>query len=256
MLIRVNDPALVPELIRACTHERVFGSRILTALRARSLQDGNAQFYLAEAENGYAALGLLDGVLVISAPVNTPEGPIAELVREKRVGEIDCSEELCLRLQKLLGGVTEHSYYMVYEGTGEKNDCPGIAPGKLEDVFCVLRQSHQYYRDHLDFDVWSCDLNNRLCRGLSELYQLEMDGKVVGTGSIASEDDECGVIAAVAVIPEYRHKGLGSIISRFLVQRILEKGKTPRLISGYDEVAELYRQIGFVPCGRWGELYL
>jgi len=28
------------------------------------------------------------------------------------------------------------------------------------------------------------------------------------------------------------------------------------LISGYDEVAELYKQIGFVSSGRWGELYL
>ena len=85
---------------------------------------------------------------------------------------------------------------------------------------------------------------------------LTVDGKVVGTGSIISQDETCGAIAAVAVIPEYRHRGLGSRISRFLVQRILELGKTPRLISGYDAVAELYMQIGFAPCGRWGELYL
>ena len=256
MLIQVTEPAQIPDLTRACTHERVFGSRILTALRARGLQDEQAQFFLVKAGEMCAALGLLDGVLVISAPENTPDAPIAALIQEKQVGEVDCSEELCLRLQEKLGGVTEHSYYMVYEGEGEKDSFPGIVPGKLEDVFSVLQQSHQYYRDHLDFAVWSGDLNNRLCRGLSELYQLEVDGKVVGTGSIASEDDTCGVIAAVAVIPEYRHRGLGSTISRFLVQRILEKGKKPRLISGYDEVAELYRQIGFIPCGRWGELYL
>ena len=64
------------------------------------------------------------------------------------------------------------------------------------------------------------------------------------------------MIGAVAVVPEHRHKGWGSYITRFLVQRIQAMGKTPRLVSGYDEVAELYRQIGFAPCGRWGELYL
>ena len=73
---------------------------------------------------------------------------------------------------------------------------------------------------------------------------------------IADSGVDTGAIAAVAVVPEYRHRGLGSRISRFLVKRILEKGKTPRLISGYDEVAELYRQVGFETCGRWGELYL
>ena len=64
------------------------------------------------------------------------------------------------------------------------------------------------------------------------------------------------MIGAVAVVPEHRHKGLGAYITRFLVQRIQSMGKTPRLVSGYDEVAELYRQFGFAPCGRWGELYL
>lgn len=85
---------------------------------------------------------------------------------------------------------------------------------------------------------------------------MDADGQTVGTGCIVSEDDECGVIAAVAVVPEYRHRGLGTRVTRFLVKRIQEKGKTPRLISGYDEVAELYRQVGFESCGRWGELYL
>ena len=256
MLTQVTRADQIPALTQACTHERVFGSRILTALRARGLEDEGARFYLAEAGESHAALGLLDGVLVISAPEGVPAQPIAQLVRAEKIGEVDCSEELCLRLQEILGGVTEHSYYMVYEGDGGEGDFSGIVPGRLEDVFAVLQQSHRYYRDHLDFSVWSADLSRRLDKGLGELYQLEVDGKVVGTGSIASEDDQCGVIAAVAVIPEYRHRGLGSQISRFLVRRILEKGKTPRLISGYDEVAELYRQIGFVPCGRWGELYL
>ena len=63
------------------------------------------------------------------------------------------------------------------------------------------------------------------------------------------------MLGAIAVVPEHRHKGLGGRISRFLVQRIQQKGKTPRLIAGYDQVAELYCEIGFAPCGRWGELY-
>ena len=145
---------------------------------------------------------------------------------------------------------------MVYRGDGVNDRFPDIGPGSLEASFAVLQRSHEYYRTHLRFDAWSADLRQKLDRGLMELYQLEAGGEVVGTGCIGSEDDECGVLAAVAVVPEFRHRGLGSRISRFLVKRILEKGKTPQLISGYDEVAELYRQVGFVPCGRWGELYL
>lgn len=241
----------------ACTYERVFGSKAMTALQAYGLRSEVCRFYLCSGADGpTAAMYLSGGVLVISSNGQADVHEIAELAREKQVGEIDTSWAQCAALQAILGGVMDSSYYMVYEGGPQEKTDPAIQPGSLPDVFQVLQQSHEYYRTHFKYESWAADLEQKLGPGLMELYQLELDGKVVGTGSIASEDDECGVIAAVAVLPEYRHRGLGSRISRFLVGRIQEKGKTPRLISGYDEVAELYRQIGFVPCGRWGELYL
>lgn len=241
----------------ACTYERVFGSKAMTALRAYGLESQTNEFYLCVGSGGpTAALYLRDGVLAVSTGAQADVEEIAALIRQKRVGEVDINWPQCEVLQAILGGVTESSYYMVYAGGPQKPADPDIRPGTPSTVFDVLQQSHEYYRTHLKYESWAADLERKLRMGLMELYQLEQDGKVVGTGSIASEDDECGVIAAVAVIPEYRHLGLGSRISRFLVGRIQEKGKTPRLISGYDEVAELYRKIGFVPCGRWGELYL
>lgn len=246
-----------PAFAQACAYERVFGSKAMTALRAYGLESEAHEFYLCAGPEGPdAALYLSGGVLVISSNGQADVEEIAALVRQKHVGEIDTNWPQCAALQAILGGVTESSYYMVYAGGPQAYTDPEIRPGVLPDMFRVLQQSHEYYRTHLKYEFWAADLERKRDRGLAELYQLELDGKAVGTGSIASEDDECGVVAAVAVIPEYRHRGLGSRISRFLVGRIQQKGKTPRLISGYDEVAELYRKIGFVPCGRWGELYL
>ena len=256
MLQKLTQKEL-PAFTHACAYERVFGSKALTALRAYGLKSETKRFYLcAEPGEPAAALYLSDGVLVISSNDQADVGEIAALIRREQVGEIDTNWPQCAALKAILGGVTESSYYMVYAGGPQEHTDPDIRPGVLPEMFRVLQQSHEYYRTHLKYEIWAADLERKLSRGLTELYQMEQDGKVVGTGSIASEDDECGVVAAVAVIPEYRHRGLGSRISRFLVGRIQEKGKTPRLISGYDEVAELYRQIGFVPCGRWGELYL
>lgn len=256
MLKKLSQEDL-PVFIRACAYERVFGSKIWTALRAYGLQSDAAGFFLCTGPDGpAAALCLSGGVLMISENGWADVGEIAELVRREKAKEIDTNWTQCAALRAMLGGVTDSSYYMVYEGGPQEKTDPDIRSGSLPEVFQVLQKSHEYYRTHLKYRPWAADLERKQAMGLAELYQLELDGKVVGTGSIASEDGECGVIAAVAVIPEYRHQGLGSRISRFLVGRIQEKGKTPRLISGYDEVAELYRRIGFVPCGRWGELYL
>lgn len=256
MLIPVTA-ADVPDFLTACTYEHVFGSRARTALSAHGLGSEAVQFFLCrKGREPAAALCYADGVLTISSDERADPAPIAELAQRLQVHEIDTNWAQCQALQALLGGQTDSSYYMVYRGAPQQLDCPDIVPGDKRAVLDVLQRSHEYYRTHLDYDTWAADLDCRLSRGLSELYQLEADGTVIGTGSIVSWDDECGVIGAVAVVPEYRHRGLGNRISRFLVQRIQKCGKTPRLISGYDEVAELYRQIGFAPCGRWGELYI
>lgn len=257
MLIPVLTEDKLPLLTAACGFEHVFGSKILTAARAYGLTDPRASFWV-QAEGGCptAALYLNNHVLVISASEHSAPEEIAALVREKDMKEVDTNWDQCACLQQILGGVTESSYYMAYPGEAFPETFPDIQEGDLRQVFQVLQRSHEYYRTHFRFETWSDDLKQKLDRGLMELYQLEAEGEVVGTGSIISEDEDCGVLAAVAVVPEHRHKGLGSRISRFLVNRIREKGKTPRLISGYDAVAELYRQVGFETRGRWGELYL
>lgn len=257
MLIPLTEPTRIPAFSRACSYERVFGSKILTALRAYGLEDPRARFLLCiKDDTPAAALYLSQGVLTISADGDADPREIAELARREAVTEIDTNWALTAALRNILGGFTESSYFMVYQGGSLHDTYPDILPGNLCSVFEVLQRSHEYYRQHYQFEPWSADLKQKLSRGLIEIYQLVADGRVVGTGSILSEDDACGVLGSLAVVPEYRHRGLGSRLSLFLTQRIQEKGKTPRLVSGYDEVAELYRRIGFVPCGRWGELYL
>ncbi|MCI8492698.1 GNAT family N-acetyltransferase [Anaerotruncus colihominis] len=255
MLHELTD-ARISDFQTACAYERVFGSRALTLLRTYGLEGSPARFYLCEKDGcPTAALSLFGGVLTVSANEQAAPEPIAALAQSLGVQEIDTNWEQCEALQKILGGTTDSSYYMVYQGGAQDGVCAPLSPGELHAVFDVLQRSHEYYRTHLRFDPWAADLERRCALGLSELYQLEQDGQVIGTGCIISGDDECGVIGAVAVVPEYRHRGYGLQISRFLVRRILEKGKTPRLISGYDGVARLYEQVGFIACGRWGEWY-
>lgn len=256
MLLPVTA-ADMPDFAAACAHEHVFGSRALTALRTYGLGNPSTQFYLCrKGREPAAALYLSGDVLTVSSDERADPLLIADLARRMHVHEIDTNWPQCQALRGLLGGTAESSYFMVYRGMQIEDSFPDIRPGELRSVFEVLQSSHSYYQTHLEYAAWSADLQRRIDRGLSAVFQLEADGKAIGTGSIVSTDDECGVIGAVAVVPAHRHKGLGSLITRFLVQRIQSMGKTPRLVSGYDEVSELYRGLGFAPCGRWGELYL
>ena len=257
MLLPVTA-ADMPDFAAACAHEHVFGSRALTALRAYGLGNPSAQFYLCrKGREPAAALYLSGDVLTVSSDERADPLLIADLARRMQVHEIDTNWPQCQALQRT---ARRHGGKLLFYGVPRRmqieDSFPDIRPGELRSVFEVLQRSHAYYQTHLEYAAWSADLQRRIDRGLSAVFQLEADGKAIGTGSIVSTDDECGVIGAVAVVPAHRHKGLGSLITRFLVQRIQSMGKTPRLVSGYDEVSELYRGLGFAPCGRWGELYL
>lgn len=257
MIVAVDQNRLA-DFYTACAVERVFGSKARTAWQAYGGNTPEARFWLGYADDTPStALYLSGGVLVVASDNRTDPQELAQLVQENGVTEIDTNFDQSEALQKLLGGRIDSSFYMAHNLERQEADFSGIrTQADLHDVFSVLQQSHEYYRMHLTFAPWAAELSRKLDRGLMELVQLEIDGKPVGSGSIVSWDDQAGAIAAVAVIPEYRGQKLGTTISKYLVNRILEQGKQPVLISGYDEVAHLYRQIGFYETGRWGELYL
>ena len=245
----------------ACLNEHVFGSRAWASLLLYGLEHPRHKFYLSTDPAGRvdAALHLNGDVLSIVPDGGPILSELADFVRRCGATEIDSSEEQDVQLQKLLGGEIESSYFMEYPLSQPPALDPSWDIRPTQDaraVFDVLRQSHEYYRDHLEYGPWAEDLQARWQKQLATTVLLYQGGCAVGTGSVISTDDQAGAVAAVAVIPQARHKGCGAAISAWLTGHILAQGKKPVLISGYDEVAQLYRGLGYRETGRWGELYL
>lgn len=244
--------------ISACAIEPIYGSKCLCGYHCYGDSHPDTSFWVGIVDGTPAsAMQLSGGVLTCASDGRLPAEELRDFLLANNVHEMDTNWPECEAVLQLTGGVTESSYYMYYRHKDCVPAAVDIFPcADLAAVFSVLQQSHEFYRTHYRFDTWSADLQRRIDTGDTEVFQLDLDGRPVATGSIISQDNKHAVLAAIAVIPEYRHRGLGREISRYLVQRILEKGKTPCLISGYDAVAKLYRQVGFQEEGRWGELYL
>lgn len=254
MTCALVTPQTLPRFQELCALEHLFGSRCRCANIA-----GTAKSYLLDGPVP-AALSLAQGVLTVVSYSMKDVGPLLEFVADhKEIVEIDSTLDLCTQLQEELGGTLESSFFMRCNTPTfpPKNPALSIVPSPaFPAVFTILQNSHPYYKENLHYDSWSAELERWLELGLSELYGLEVEGVLVGTGRILSHDDEAAAIGSIAVLPTYRNRGYGSQMSAFLTQRVIELGKVPVLISGYDEVASLYRSIGYCETGRWGELYL
>lgn len=240
--------------LKACNHEPVFGTRCFTQYQ---LNPHNIFLQIGENNHPSTVLFIQNGVAVVASDNTGDVQELAQFLAYQKVKEVDTNLVHCEQLKAIMGGTTESSFYMQYNAKQCGEMARDIYPAMdLYEVFQVLQQSHEYYRTHFQFDSWSADIVQKLEAKVMELYVVYHQGKPVGTGAIIAKSPQHEVIAAVAVIPEFRHQKLGTKISQFLTQQIVSRNKTPVLISGYDAVANLYESIGYKKMGRWGELYL
>jgi ribosomal protein S18 acetylase RimI-like enzyme len=76
-----------------------------------------------------------------------------------------------------------------------------------------------------------------------------VDGEVAGGGTSAPRGDGAELMG-IAVPPRYRRRGLGSALTRGLVNAVRERGaRTVLLSAGSSDAASIYRKVGFVDVG-------
>ena len=85
--------------------------------------------------------------------------------------------------------------------------------------------------------------------GLLVETAVYVDGEVAGGGGSAPRADGAELMG-ISVLPRFRHRGLGSAITRGLVNAVRERGaRTVLLSAASDGAASIYRQVGFVDVG-------
>ena len=101
------------------------------------------------------------------------------------------------------------------------------------------------------FDAFYVDLSHRLRHGLCRIAAIEdPPGTPVACAMTVAEAPDAVVIGAVATAPQHRKKGYASACIRAL----LAEDARPALIAPADDAAaQLYRSLGFSPCGGWAE---
>lgn len=123
----------------------------------------------------------------------------------------------------------------------------------LGQVASLLRSSHAFYKNHLIPDLWVKNMRKKNMSGHTLTYQISIAEEVVATASIERGDETTTIISNLAVHPSFRRKGLASILISQLVNQIINDGKIPRLLSGTEEATQLYKKLGFVKEGYWGQ---
>ncbi len=114
-------------------------------------------------------------------------------------------------------------------------------PAHVEMVTEFYRQCREEFR-------WNEKFDRKVSEYLAmEMYAYVRDGKALATAAIGSHTNDYIRIKSIAVLKPERRKGIGYQMCSYLVNEILENGKTPMLYAHVGNVAAmaLWNKVGF-----------
>ncbi len=121
----------------------------------------------------------------------------------------------------------------------------------LRDIYGVLSKT---FCEFPSFDSWYVDASHRHRHGCCHIVTEKQNDQPISVAMTIAETEDMALIGCVATLPEHRGRGAASRcihqLMGFLKQRRI-------LISPSDAHSEgLYRKLGFLPYGTWGEVSL
>lgn len=107
-----------------------------------------------------------------------------------------------------------------------------------------------------DFDDFYVDVNHKLRHGSMSLCAVTENGSAVALAMTVAESGTGAVLGAVSCDPEYRGKGYGSAVVKYLTDKMTRQKRTVFLHRARNANAAFYSGLGFAEAGVWREYYI
>lgn len=169
------------------------------------------------------------------------------------VTSVECDFALGKKLAKVLQmrKIEGSSFY----NPRPKNylDYASLETENVSQFFDVLKAADDYYKD-ISYEEYYCDVFYRQ-KLPARLFLAKYGGKNAATAAIMHGYKNISIISDVAVLEDFRRRGLASSIVGKVCEILLSEGKIPTLMCTEKHVQKLYRKIGFKPLEKFSMLY-
>ncbi|WP_417075759.1 GNAT family N-acetyltransferase [Hominenteromicrobium sp.] len=213
-----------------------FGCQIRSKAQAYGFHQSFAQFWT----DGEAAYGKTDGSVCIAGEITDADEARAFL-RAVGTNEVVCSAE---NAEKLGLNITESGAILQKVLRNETVHPAGeISP---REIYAVLNANGMVG----EFEPFYLDLSHRMRHGTVRCAGASADGKTVAVAA-AVLGESASLISAVAVLPKFHRRGLGTAVVRKM-ERMLPSG-TVYILREESKNEAFYDALGYKPCGAWAQ---
>ena len=249
MIKYIEDERLFSQIIESFENHDTYLTKINSVFKAYGIGVKGIDFWFQQNQSEYTSLILKSDsniVLYLTPKTDITElseflcviGYLSVLFDSSYKLQIPCSSQSQGIVMKLyekhrpdkssLNIVTEDNYKRVFEFFNSLN-CDDVKINSYGD--------------------FATDLFSKIRCGASKVFSVYENEKIVSC-MIATGDEVNTIVGPVATAKEYQNLGLG----RELIYS-LDNTQSVFLYCKDDEHTLIYRRMGFVPCGKWKEIY-
>ena len=224
----------------------VFFQRIYADYLAMQSFD-DALFYVCiDEEKIYAFISKVGSNVTVSCADISVSEEINEFVKIIGYGKILCDYVISSYFdgKKTSGNILRFENNYSYECKVNR-----LYTENLKDMYQLIVKN---FNVDIDFPQWFVDMSYRLRHNSAKFYGIYEDEKLVSGAFSLFETEKSAVISSVVTDENYRRKGYGEDVVKFLLNE--NQNKDVYVFTENDKIKKWYEKMGFVTCKMWSEI--
>lgn len=121
-----------------------------------------------------------------------------------------------------------------------------------KEVYSVICKSASENFAVPSYESFMLDVNHKLNQRSIRMYAVKED-KAAACIMTLAESKDSAVLGALATDPDYRHKGYGAFLIKYINNVLVSEGKRVYLHRAPSENVAFYNKLGFKEYGKWAE---
>lgn len=125
----------------------------------------------------------------------------------------------------------------------------------IKSVYNMIVKSADENFNPPPFDDFYVDVNHKLRHNTARLVGIFENGVCVASAMTVAESPDSAVLGAVSCDPDYRRRGFGSALIKYLTNLLVSENKSVYLHRAQNANVDFYKNLGFGEHGTWCEYY-
>lgn len=255
MIISANEVNDFKSSVGKISGNDPFACRIISLYNSYPPELAFVDYWIISDEDGKctgaAARSGTNFVLFITDDCDLEE--ISSFMRVAGASSILCSGKYNLDLfgyKKTTGAVLVRNTPFEFE-----SDSLNIVEPDIKDAYdLIVRCADDNFKPPL-FEDFYVDINHKLRHKTMRIYGISDNGTLVAVAMTVAESGDGAVLGAVSCDPDYRKRGYGSSIVKYISNRLVAENKAVFLHRAENANVSFYDNLGFKQSDKWCEYF-